>query len=513
MKRLAFVIAAVTAMGTAHAQVNWSQDLRSVQTALESSHPNFYAHLDREAFRGAAATLERDLGNLTDAEVIVRLAGLVAMGKDGHTRLTLPVGSAAKLFPAHRPTEPPRVALFGQYPLRLSWTSDGYVVVAASPDRSDLLGARLVAIDGNPVAIVMQRLLPVIHGDNIHQQEFMAPSFMVTPEVLAALGVARSGLESKWRFEGAGGRPVEATLHRRSSEEGIAWRRLEGRAADEPPQSITRHESGVLVVRVAEVAERMPGDFARFADALEQVLAAEPPRALLVDLRGNGGGDNSLIDPLVRVLVRAKALWAPGRLFVATDGHTFSAAIQLTSALVRWTPAILIGTPTAGAPNHHGDAQRIILPSSGLTLRVSSVYWQTTDQNDQRDSISPLIDAPPTVMSLRRAVDPVLTVVTAAVQDADAPPSGAWRGHISFGKQRMEARMTLGEGILLEIPDARLPPATLTVTRCEGADIAAQGQSLGYPISLSARRTRAGLLGHVELRGRLYPVAMVEAGP
>lgn len=504
----AFAAAMAAALGVAslaHAQVNWTADLQEARQALEEQHPDFFAHQDRAAFELVYDALARDIGALSEPDAVVRLAELVALGRDGHTRLTLPLAPQAGLFATHRATEPPQVALFGQYPVRLRRARDGYVVTRAAPEFAQLLGARLISVDGVPAASVEERLMGVVHGDNVHQQRDLAASFMAVPEVLAGRGIVRDAGESAWRFQSANGRERTVRLARRSSEESIAWRVLEGQALEEAPQSIRLAEGGVLVVRIAEVVERTPGQFAQFCEALERALGQQPPQAVLIDLRGNIGGDSSLIDPLVHLLVRERSLWAPARLFVAVDGGTFSAAIALAASLERWTPAIFIGSPTGAGPNHHGDARRIRLTSSGLTLRVSSLYWQLAEPSDSRDAMAPLIEAIPRVADMRSGVDPVLTIVQSATRESAAQVAGRWRGRIAIGQHLLGMQFAVSDTLTMEIPDAGFPTASLADLRTDGATLRASGEMAGFPVVVRARMTEAGMLGQLELRGRFYP--------
>ena len=56
--------------------------------------------------------------------------------------------------------------------------------------------------------------------------------------------------------------------------------------------------------------------------------------------------------------------------------------------------AMFVGEPSGAKPSHHGDARRIVLNNSGITLRVSTLYWQSWLANDFRDAIQPHLDAP-----------------------------------------------------------------------------------------------------------------------
>ena len=51
--------------------------------------------------------------------------------------------------------------------------------------------------------------------------------------------------------------------------------------------------------------------------------------------------------------------------------------------LERWTPATFVGEPTGDPPNGYGDPKRTVLPNSGLTVQVSTLYWQVSNPKDR----------------------------------------------------------------------------------------------------------------------------------
>src|SRR6185436_14117391 len=100
--------------------------------------------------------------------------------------------------------------------------------------------------------------------------------------------------------------------------------------------------------------ERMDQFVARLFAHVDSIGA----RRLILDLRGNGGGNNYLNQPLVHALIRRPELDRTGRLFVIVDRGTFSAAVSLAADLQRETHALFVGEPTGGAPNSPGDPAR-----------------------------------------------------------------------------------------------------------------------------------------------------------
>lgn len=174
----------------------------------------------------------------------------------------------------------------------------------------------------------------------------------------------------------------------------------------------------------------------------------EKSEALVIDIRNNPGGNGAFNRALVHALIRSRRLREPGRLFVLTGRRTFSAAGFLAIDLELNTNAIFIGEPTGARPNGYGDSRKLTLPSSGLTVRVSTLYWQPSDPRDMREAIAPDIAAPP-----ERGRDAAMGAVTRIVQALGRSPktSGEWTGAIRIDDQRVPLRIADGRMQILEL--------------------------------------------------------------
>ncbi len=146
----------------------WKEDLAVLRHAI-AAHPNPFYKAAKEDFDRKADALAADLGKLQDFEVVARMAELVAMLNDGHTRLTMPMVESADLFVGHAKTAPPKIQPFGPFPIRLARTADGLVVTRASEEHKDLLGALVLRIEEKPLAEVESALRPLVHGDNEYE--------------------------------------------------------------------------------------------------------------------------------------------------------------------------------------------------------------------------------------------------------------------------------------------------------------------------------------------------------
>jgi hypothetical protein len=188
--------------------------------------------------------------------------------------------------------------------------------------------------------------------------------------------------------------------------------------------------SRTVFARVRAIVNPPGGEtFAGFVARLFAHVDSVGCRRLLLDLRGNGGGDNYLNQPLVHALIQRPALDRTGRLFVLIDRGTFSAAVSLVSDLQRETHALFVGEPTGAAPNSPGDPGRVRLPASGIGLRISTVFWAGSDPRDPREFIAPDLPAMPSWADWLARRDPALAVIDAYRPPAgpdDVPPNTHW---------------------------------------------------------------------------------------
>ena len=158
---------------------------------------------------------------------------------------------------------------------------------------------------------------------------------------------------------------------------------------------------------------------------LTSQIPADKLKGFIIDLRNNYGGNNSLNRSVLHGLIRARKLQQPGSLFVLVGRRTFSAAMSLVVALEQNTNAIFIGEPTGGSPNSYGDSRKIKLPDSGITVRVSTLYWQKSDPRDKRTALEPHV----------RSRDP-LAVALDYFGGTPGPAEGSWKGVVTIEHER-----------------------------------------------------------------------------
>jgi hypothetical protein len=225
-------------------------------------------------------------------------------------------------------------------------------------------------------------------------------------------------------------------------------------------------------------------------------------------LRGNSGGDGTLNRPLVQALVRHRGLDQPGALWALIDRGTFSAAVIMAVDLESWTSAILVGEKTGGGPNTYGDSRRIVLPNSGITVRVSSLYWQLTDPRDERDGVTPHLAMEESYADWQARRDPVLEAALAE-RSAATPPAGTWRGTIGYERARESFELSLAaDSAAVSIPGFGIERAPLADFGVSHGRISGVWKVGPRETRLDAVETGGRLAGIVTYRGRSLPVVL-----
>lgn len=405
----------------------WRPDLRRLERVFPERHLDAFHDMSSHGFEAGLQRLWERVGALPDHAVAVRLARVVNRVGDGHSGIRLHSDTALS---------------FRSYPVELRVFPGGINVVAAAPQHADLVGARLLAVDGVPAAAVFRQAADLVARDNGMDALVFAPTLMVMPEVLHALGVVEEMGSAAFTVEGADGRrtrvalsPREgpfrlqghSSLDRRAEEGG--WPRLLAKDGGEPPLLFRDPDRPVMVEWLPDrravylqVNEMADTEEATFAESVERALALAASRdaeRFVVDLRWCRGGNGYLIRPLVLGLLKSE-LDREGRLFVLLGRRTFSAGQMLVNELETLSRAVFVGEPTANRPNMYGDNERIVLPRSGLTVRAAYLRWQQRDPRDDRACTEPHVHAPFTVEAWRRGRDPALEAAVTWAPDGKA---------------------------------------------------------------------------------------------
>jgi tetratricopeptide (TPR) repeat protein len=392
--------------------VRWREDLRFMAQEMPRVHRNLFHTMTREQFDAAVKRLDERIPSLARHQIIVELARIVAMVQDGHTNIA--------------PTRDPKIG-FHSLPIKMYFFKDGLFIRAAAKERADLVGARVIKIGRATTDEAYTAVRDLIGRDNEMDARFFAPHLLVLPEVLQALGLIETTESATLTIE-IGGKQRQVTL----SPVGIAdmmppdtdtswspkqdW--VDARDGAAKPALWLRDPNDrfwfeyLAGLKTVYVQFNMVGDkesetIAAFCDRLAAFVDANPVDKLVLDLRLNRGGNGYLNRSLMTSLIRMKKLDERGKFFTLIGRSTFSAAQFLIDDLERYTNTIFVGEPSGGKVNSYGDSRKITLPNSGITVRVSILWWQQ-DERDHRQWRSPDVTAELGFNDYRAGIDPGL---------------------------------------------------------------------------------------------------------
>jgi len=397
-----------------------------------------YARAPRAEAESRLAKLESEAGTASPIHFELELARIVALADNGHT------SSPASI----------RSRRYSRVPIRLVPFGNQFYVLRADSTHADLLGARLVAIDGKSIRDVRATAHTLV-GGTASWRDRHAPFFLESPDQMQALGVANNASAATYRFELRNGRTAERRIAagppdaqrdvwgtaRWLSPEPLdtdqgAWRHLV--APDKTPWAFqdvrqvfrTRVASDLnaFIVQLRANVNGPGQSIAEFLRATTEEIRRVQPRHLIVDLRTNGGGDLNN----TRDFVQSLPSLVPGRIFVLTSPWTFSAAISTTGYLKQagGDRVTIVGEMVGDRLEFWAEGRLARLPFSGAAMSYSTQrHDYKTGCRPYKDchgavvrnpiavaTLAPDIEAPLTVESMIAGRDPGMEAIAKAIR-------------------------------------------------------------------------------------------------
>lgn len=412
-------VAPATADVRALTNAQWRADIEQMSAAIKDVHFKPFHNVTETDFDANVAALLDDLSQKSDKEIIIAMAEIVAMLRDGHTRVHIP-----RVYPefaleaelGHSGTPPPKLPSLqlAQLPVRFELFDDGLFVIAAQSDHTNLIGHSVVAFDDTPVDEAISAVRAVSFTENDSRAKLMAPDRLALPDVLAYLEVTAAPDTLLLKTRSADGDEVSTEMQALTSP-GLKFD--DGLPDTLPAWQKHRHEyrwyevlpdDDAIYVQVNQFEEEPVRPYGEFvAETIAAARDADVSR-YVIDLRHNSGGIGAWVTSFVTGLSRSE-FNEYGRLYVLMGRTTFSAAQHFLHKFEELTYAVFVGEPSGAKPSHYGDGQRVLLENSGITLRVSTIYWHSWLANDFRDAINPHLPVGLVASDYFEGRDPVLS--------------------------------------------------------------------------------------------------------
>ncbi len=387
----------------------WQEDLIYLKHKVQSEYPFLFKKVTVKEFGEEVETLHRSIPDLADHEIIAGFARIISLFKYGHTRMGLQGGPVT----------------FRTLPINIYQFKDGFYVEGTHRDYKQALGARIVQIEGMPVAEALQKIRPVIPAENDQFVKAYGLSYLRVPEILHAQGVTKE-LKSEIRMTlDKDGQSIDVTFTAGTEraptqygfvEEEDPW--LSMRNQEATPRylkhldKIYYHEylpeHKALYVRHSQIQDDPAKDIPAFYEEVFAFVEDNDVERLILDVRLNGGGNNYKNKPIVTGVIKSDKINQPGQFIVIIGRRTFSACQNLVNELDNYTQAIFIGEPTSENVNFYGDNRRVELPNSKMSAYLSFAWWQDKPPWENAPHLAPHVAVEMSAAEYAANADPVL---------------------------------------------------------------------------------------------------------
>lgn len=416
------------AMAISYSPMALEEDLRSLENRLRKSHPALHLYSSSDQLDRCFDSLRTYLGRpRTDLQLISATAALYPLLCDGHTLfLPGPLTASRGLYALYLPLDP-------------IWI-DGRLYVRNNGTTDDRLrpGSEVLAINGVAAPAIMDTLMwrQVRDGGNRTFPEWILNNWF------------------KEYYRLSFGEPPMFTVDLASTD-GALRVTVPALPKDSIRANVKRNQPGTgegeedkPLLRVAPDSTHAVLTIPTFDDLRDPLhpkisgkavlhkafsaLKAMDVHGLILDLRGNQGGDPALARLLLSYVMKEPfhLVWKgpasgkhrprsdafSGKLVVLMDGGSFSATGMVLSCLERHQRAVLVGeeaggnrTLLAGSPKHFR------LPNTGADCYISTRLWRLVDRPNDGHGVMPTIPVSPTIEDIIYGRDPMMEAALKAL--------------------------------------------------------------------------------------------------
>jgi len=363
-----------------------------------------------DAFLAGTDKLYRSVDTLSDEAIMTGLAKLVALSPNAHTRLYL--------FRVR--------TVMNNVPIGLQWFGSELRIVAAPKNEQDLLGARIMAINGLAVDSV-KRLADTLFAGEPSWKSYMSLYTLRSPQALKGLGVGKDANRLTLTLQLLTGITTVRTLDGRlSPQTGTleAWKSFSPVTTNS--DSLTHLLSGVKLPPSLRFTNRNYAwtysaadklvylsfnrcenatdiSFKDFTAKLIDSLAHLSYTRFVLDLRFNTGGDNGVAAESLKTL---GTYLKDKKVYVITGPCTFSAGVVCAAIFKRYGAARIFGEEAGDGLVFLSEGGNVILPHSKLAAHYANGFHNWLFEPNF--SISPDVVVPLRFDDYRKGRDAVL---------------------------------------------------------------------------------------------------------
>ncbi len=381
---------------------DWVADMKSLADQLSGRHADLEALISRDELEAAVSDACERLPDMSEGDRLMEIFRITALPDDAHTFpfIVMPCFNLHAL------------------PIQIFGFSDGWGIVAAGREYRDLVGYRILEIQGRDMEDIYRScpLLLAAESEMGRRQRFayvcVLTEWLHYNRIISDIHTVELTLGTP------DGRRVTRTLNPVLFYPYFLWSnyfRIDNdrpMVFSNPREDNYRYEwqdEGRTLFIQFNVCENQEGG-ETLDDMVDRMRSESTGRALercILDIRHNDGG-SEIWRSLLTFLREDSRINRPGHLLVLIGRRTFSSAVMFANQLQMQTNATFLGEPTAQGPVFFAGPRLIDLPQSGLPIFVSSHKTVAGLPFDKRNCIVPDLPVRYTLADFREGHDPVM---------------------------------------------------------------------------------------------------------
>ena len=389
---------------------DWQSDLKFLQEKVHKDYSFLFKKVTAQEFDAEVDKLYKTMPDMQDHERMAGIARIVSLFKYGHTNVVWRESSIK----------------YHLAPVNFYWFSDGIYVEGVDKKYENIIGAKLIKVEGMPVKEALSAVKPLVPAENDQYFKAFGLDMLTIPEALHAQKVSKELKMSVTYTLEKDGKTFEQTV---ATVDAFRFPRQYGFVnpvndwISVRDNSVTPNylknldriyyfeylpESKTVYVRHSQIQDDPKEAIPAFYKKVFEFIEKNDVERLVLDVRLNGGGNNYKNKPVVAGIIESKKINQPGKLFVITGRRTFSACQNLVNELHNYTNAVFVGEPTSENINFYGDTRRVELPKTKIPVNLSFAWWQDKPQWENDDWLAPQLAIDMSFDEYRTNKDPML---------------------------------------------------------------------------------------------------------
>ena len=403
----------------------WRRDLDFLREEVRRLNADYRNGPLPEEFERRYGELKEKVPQLSDEEIFVGMNRMLAVLRQGHTSIYNPSDS--------------RLPYTG-LPFQMYLFPEGIFIVDAVEQHKNLIGSRVISIQGVPAEEALRRVNETQSVDGDNQFIFQGMNWLHSIAYLRGLGIAKSAESIEVTLQKPKQSRRTLTISPVAPSTFYETLRLVPPPGIETPlflrqakqahwhQALPEHEA--LYVQLNSVGDEPDETLAQFALRIRSLVAEAAPQNLILDMRLNPGGstNNPGYSEFLRTMIGFSML--PGRrLYVLIGRRTYSAAGNLITELEQDAGAIFVGEASSECCTFYGSPSPVYLPFSKLKGSISTKRWSLSRKGDDfRREMSPHLPVITTAQDYFAGRDPVLETAIRMIERSKAPGAASSTG-------------------------------------------------------------------------------------